>query len=138
MADRLDKETRSYIMSRIRGKNTKPEIVVRKFLHAEGFRFRINVKKLAGTPDIVLPKHKSIVNVHGCFWHGHNGCRHFKLPTTRQEWWEEKISRTKIRDKKNEEILSQAGWKVFTVYECQLKKEVIVNTLTNLMKQLQE
>ncbi len=92
MADVHDKETRSYNMSRIKGKDTKPEMLVRKFLHANGFRYRLHVKNLPGKPDIVLPKYKTVIFVHGCFWHGHEGCRYFVVPKTRTEWWLNKIN----------------------------------------------
>lgn len=97
MADVHNVETRSYNMSRIRGKNTKPEILVRKFLHSKGLRFVLNNKKLPGKLDIVLPRYKSMVFVNGCFWHGHKGCEYFVLPKTRSEWWEEKILKTRER-----------------------------------------
>jgi DNA mismatch endonuclease (patch repair protein) len=86
MADVHDKATRSYNMSRIRAKNTKPELLVRKFLHAQGFRFRLHDKKLPGKPDIVLPKHKTVIFIHGCFWHGHKGCKYYVVPKTRTDW----------------------------------------------------
>lgn len=94
-----DIPTRSYNMSQIKGKNTKPEILVRKFLFSKGFRYRLHVKNLPGNPDIVLPKYKTDIFVNGCFWHGHKGCRYFVLPKTRTEWWLQKIKRTWIRDK---------------------------------------
>jgi len=92
MADVHSKETRSYNMSRIKGKNTKPEMLVRKFLHAHGYRYRLHDKKLPGKPDIVLPKYKTVIFVHGCFWHGHNNCKYFVVPKTRTEWWLNKIN----------------------------------------------
>ena len=92
MADVHDKKTRSYNMSRIKGKDTKPELLVRKFLHAHGYRYRLNVKTLPGKPDIVLPKYHTIIFVHGCFWHGHENCKYFKIPQTRTQWWTDKIN----------------------------------------------
>ena len=137
MADVHDKETRSYNMSRIKGKDTKPEMVVRKFLHAQGYRYRLHDKKLPGKPDIVLPKHKTIIQVHGCFWHGHEGCRYFVIPKTKTEWWTEKIRKTKEKDLVNQEILENSGWKVITLFECDLKPKKKEETLLNLLKELQ-
>src|SRR5436853_4931747 len=98
MADVHDKKTRSYNMSRIKGKNTKPEILVRKYLHSKGFRFRLHDKKLPGKPDIVLPKYNTVIFVHGCFWHGHQNCKYAALPKTRTIWWGKKIERNKELD----------------------------------------
>ena len=109
-------------MSRIKGKNTKPEILVRKYLHAKGYRFRIHDKKLPGKPDIVLPKYKTVIFVHGCFWHGHKGCKYFVVPKTRTRWWLSKISDTKERDKKAFRILRKNNWKVIELWECKLDK----------------
>src|SRR5690349_7479807 len=111
MADVHDKKTRSYNMSRIRSKNTKPEMLVRKFLHGRGFRYTLHDKKLPGKPDIVLPKHKTVIFVHGCFWHGHNGCRYFVVPKTRTAWWLIKINSTIINDVKASKALRKAGWR---------------------------
>jgi DNA mismatch endonuclease, patch repair protein len=121
MPDVHSKETRSYNMSRIKGKNTKPEILVRKFLHSKGYRYRLHSKKLFGKPDIVLPKYKTIINIHGCFWHGHDGCKYYVIPKTRTEWWLQKINRNKERDEENYLKLTQDGWKVLTIFECELK-----------------
>ncbi len=108
-------------MSRIKGKNTKPEMLVRKFLFAQGFRFRLHDKKLPGKPDIVLPKYKTVIFVHGCFWHGHEGCKYFVMPKTRTEWWQAKISRNQELDKLAENKLKELGWKVLIIFECELK-----------------
>lgn len=121
MADVHTKEQRSYNMSRIKGKNTKPEILVRKFLHQQGFRFRIHDRKLPGKPDIVLLKYGVVLNIHGCFWHGHEGCKDFVIPQKDKKWWEEKISRTKERDMVNNLWLKSGGWKVFDIFECEIK-----------------
>ena len=110
-------------MSRIRGKDTKPEMLVRKFLHGRGFRYKLHDPSLPGKPDLVLPKYKAVVNVHGCFWHGHEGCRYSKLPETRKEWWRQKIEKTMANDRKNMDTLKAAGWKVLTVWECELKAD---------------
>jgi len=123
-------------MSQIRSKNTKPEILVRKLLHANGFRFRIHEKKLPGKPDIVLPKYKSVIFVHGCFWHGHEGCKYYVIPKTRTEWWVNKINRNKEVDNKNIQKLRQLGWKVLIVFECDLKKSLIDKSLGKLISKL--
>lgn len=110
-------------MSVISGKETKPEIQVRKFLFQRGFRFRKNVKTLPGKPDIVLPKYKTVIFVHGCFWHGHEGCSKASIPSTNIEFWEKKISSNINRDKQVIYKLTQLGWQTFTVWECELKNK---------------
>jgi DNA mismatch endonuclease (patch repair protein) len=136
MADVHDKKTRSYNMSRIRSKDTKPEMLVRKFLHANGFRFRLHDKKLPGKPDIVLPKYKTVIFVNGCFWHGHEGCKYFVVPKTRTGWWLEKIGRNKENDKKKAKALRKEGWKVVEIWECRLKTdfEKKLNQVINNLK----
>lgn len=134
MADVHDADTRSYNMSCVKSKNTKPEIWVRKYLFACGFRYRINVKKLPGTPDIVLPKYKTAIFVNGCFWHGHKNCRFFVIPKTRTEWWLDKINRNIDRDQANILALKKSGWRVITIWECQLKPAIRDDTLLNLSK----
>ncbi len=136
MADVHNKETRSYNMSRIRAKDTKPEMVVRKFLFANGFRYRLHVPKLPGKPDIVLPKYKTVIFVNGCFWHGHKGCSYFVLPKTRTEWWFQKIKATMARDKAAEVALNVLGWKVIIVWECQLKKNGQSIALGSLLSEI--
>lgn len=136
MADVHDKKTRSYNMSRIKGKNTKPEMLVRKFLHANGYRYSLHSKKLPGKPDIVLTKYKTVIFVNGCFWHGHEGCKYFVIPKTRTEWWIDKINGTKANDKKNIELLKKAGWKVLEIFECNLKPNNIQLTLQDLIYKL--
>lgn len=121
MADVHEPETRSYNMSQISGKDTKPEMIVRKFLHSNGFRYRLHVKDLPGKPDLVLPKYNSVIFVHGCFWHAHEGCKYFKIPKTRTEWWKKKLFGNKERDEKNIEELEKMGWDVVIVWECELK-----------------
>ncbi|MBB6611777.1 DNA mismatch endonuclease Vsr [Pontibacter sp. Tf4] len=121
MADVHSKETRSYNMSRIKGKDTKPELMVRKFLHSKGYRYKLHDKTLPGKPDIVLPKHRTVIHVHGCFWHGHEHCRYYVIPKTRTEWWQQKINRNKELDEQNFQKLTQEGWKVLTIFECELK-----------------
>ena len=118
MTDVHDKVTRSYNMSRIRSKNTQPEILVRKFLFANGFRYRINDKRLPGKPDIVLPKYKTVIFVNGCFWHGHENCKYFKLPSTRTEWWKEKIEGNIKNDRIKHYQLRDAGYRVIVLWKC--------------------
>ena len=136
MADVHSKETRSYNMSKIRSKNTKPEILVRKFLHAQGFRYRLNVKDMPGKPDIVLPKYKTVIFVHGCFWHGHEGCQYYVVPKTKTEWWLNKINGNINRDSKSELQLTGKGWKIIKIWECGLKKLAIEQTLENLKTEI--
>ena len=126
------KETRSYNMSQIQSKNTKPEEKVRKHLFSKGFRYRKNDKRLPGTPDIVLPKYKTVIFVNGCFWHGHEGCRYFVMPKTNTVFWENKIKGNIERDKKQVKELQDNGWTVITVWECQLKPKTIDQTLSLL------
>jgi DNA mismatch endonuclease (patch repair protein) len=133
MADVHEPEVRSYNMSRIKGKNTKPELIVRKFLFSKGFRYRIHDKRLPGQPDIVLPKYKTVVFIHGCFWHGHEGCKYFVVPKTRTEWWVNKINGNILKDNKSLTHLEAGGWKVITIFECQLKREKLLTTLNHLL-----
>ncbi|UOR15828.1 very short patch repair endonuclease [Qipengyuania aquimaris] len=121
MADIVDSETRSRMMSGIRGKDTKPELVLRRLLHRLGYRFRLHRTDLPGKPDIVLPKHRTVILVNGCFWHGHSHCHLFRLPKTRAEFWEEKISKNVERDQANRIALLDKGWAVLEVWECALK-----------------
>lgn len=125
-------------MSRIKGKDTKPEMLVRKYLFAKGFRYRLHVKDLPGKPDIVLPKYKTVIFVNGCFWHGHKGCRYFTLPKTNTEWWLNKIKDTQRRDKEKEIELNVAGWRVIIVWECELKTEQRQESLHKLICQIKE
>ena len=120
--DRLTKEKRSWNMSRIRSKNTKPEIRLRSLLHKAGYRFRLHARKLLGTPDIVLPKYRTVIFVHGCFWHRHNDCANSTMPKTRIEFWESKFKTTVERDQDKIEKLRLAGWRVIIVWECELDK----------------
>lgn len=108
------------MMSNIRSKNTSPELLIRRALHARGFRFRVHAKNLPGTPDLVLPKFNAVIFIHGCFWHGHD-CRHFKIPQTRQAFWIEKIGKNRIRDKQQMDTLRAANWKVLVVWECAVR-----------------
>ena len=116
-----DKKTRSYNMSQIKGKNTKPEEMVRKYLFAQGFRYRKNDKKLPGAPDIVLPKYKTVIFVNGCFWHGHKGCKYFVWPKSNPDFWKKKIETDISRDLQKIKLLQSQGWRVITIWECELK-----------------
>ena len=113
-------EQRSRNMSAIKSKNTKPEIAVRRLLHSMGYRFRLHRKDLPGSPDIVLPKYKTVIFVHGCFWHRHKNCKYASTPKTRQEFWEAKFRENINRDKLNQENLSSKGWKIIVVWECEI------------------
>ena len=124
MPDKFSKEKRSNIMSRIASKETKLEIEVRKFLFSKGFRYRKNVKSLPGAPDIVLGKYKTVIFLHGCFWHRHEACRRSKLPETRSEFWEKKISANVSRDKRNINLLEKLGWNVLVVWQCEIRNRV--------------
>ena len=119
--DTFSQEIRSDIMSRIKGKNTKPEMVVRSLMHRIGYRFRLHRKDLSGTPDLVLPKFKTVVFVHGCFWHGHHCRKGSSRPSSNAEFWSEKIAKNVERDRKSFDELREAGWTVITVWECELK-----------------
>ncbi|HAE87145.1 TPA: very short patch repair endonuclease [Candidatus Marinimicrobia bacterium] len=137
MADVHKKNTRSYNMSQIKSKNTKPEVIVRKYLFRQGFRYRLHDRKLPGKPDIVLPKYKTIIFVNGCFWHGHEGCKYYVVPKTRTEWWLNKIYMNKQRDSENLKKLKADGWKVITIFECELKDGKTEKTLKYIIKQLE-
>lgn len=140
MADVHEPEVRSYNMSQIKGKNTKPELMVRKFLHAKGFRYNLHGKykgkTLPGKPDLVLPKYKTVIFVHGCFWHAHEGCKYFKIPETRTEFWKDKLYGNKARDEEHQKQLKEMGWKVIVVWECEVrrndKRELFQYLLTKL------
>ena len=121
MVDIVDVSTRSRMMAGIKGRNTKPEILIRKLLHKKGFRFRLHVKNLPGKPDIVLPKYKAVIFINGCFWHGHKDCHLFKLPATRTEFWQEKIARNQANDCKSINLLLENNWKVCVVWECSIR-----------------
>jgi len=136
MTDVHDRRTRSYNMSRIRSKDTKPELLVRKFLFGKGLRYKLHDKSLPGTPDLVFPKYKAVVFVHGCFWHGHKGCRYFVIPATRTDWWSTKILRTKELDRQHADQLKTMGWRVITVYECELRPPITKATLERVIMEL--
>ena len=136
MADVHEPEVRSYNMSRIRNKDTKPEIIVRKYLHSNGFRYRLHDKSLPGKPDIVLKKYNTVIFINGCFWHGHQNCKYFVIPKTRTEWWLEKINRNITNDEVNSCKLRESGWNIITMWECELKPNKRDNTLINLLTKL--
>jgi len=138
MADVHSKEVRSYNMSRIRNKNTKPEEIVRKYLFKKGFRYRKNSRKLPGCPDIVIQKYKTCVFVNGCFWHKHEGCKYFVWPKSNFEFWHKKIEENVKRDKLNYKQLKDLGWKVIVIWECELKKDVRDYTLESVEKKIKE
>ena len=133
MADKMTPEQRHFCMASIRGKNTRPEILVRKFLFAHGFRFRIHVKKLPGTPDIVLLKYRTVIFVNGCFWHGHKNCSFYSKPKSNVDFWEQKIERNIKRDLENRIKLRDMGWHVIQFWECQLKPKVREENLQGLL-----
>jgi DNA mismatch endonuclease (patch repair protein) len=120
--DNHTKENRSYNMSQIKRANTKTEVLVRKYLFSAGFRFRKDVKTMPGSPDVVLPKYKTVIFINGCFWHMHEGCKKFVWPKSNQQYWKDKLTGNKQRDIKNIELLQQQGWKVIIVWECELHK----------------
>ncbi len=136
MTDVHTKAQRSFNMSRIRAKNTKPELLVRRYLHSLGYRYTLHHKGLPGRPDIVLPRYQTIIFVHGCFWHGHKGCKYFKMPGTNTEWWKAKIAANRANDTKAAGTLRKGGWQVIVVWECGLKKDTIANTFRQLIKKL--
>lgn len=134
MADRCSPETRSYNMSRIRAKDTKPEELVRKYLFAQGFRYRKNDRRLPGKPDVVLPKYHTVIFVNGCFWHMHEGCKYFVWPKSNTDFWQKKILTNAERDIKEQTELQRLGWNVIVVWECELKKDKFVHTMNDLEK----
>ena len=132
-------EVRSYNMSRIKSRDTKPELIVQKFLFNKGFRYRVNDKRLPGKPDIVLPKYKTVIFIHGCFWHGHKNCKYAPTPKTRTDWWQAKIDTNKKRDIVNYRLLRSLGWKIIKIFECELKtknREKVLNKLIKSILQL--
>lgn len=133
--DRVDAKTRSRIMSRIKSRDTKPEMAVRKGIFARGLRFRLHVSQLPGRPDLVLPKHHAIIQVHGCFWHGHQPCKLFKPPTSNTAYWTPKIERNRMNDERALRLLGERGWRVRIVWECSIRGQS-VETLEALLDDL--
>jgi len=123
MVDRLTPQQRSAVMARIRRSDTKPEIIVRKLLHRLGYRFRVQLKGVPGRPDVAFPRRRKIIQIHGCFWHAHEGCATFRMPKSRTEFWETKFARNKARDARQEEAARDAGWDVLVIWECGLNDE---------------
>lgn len=136
MSDRITKEQRSACMSNVGSKNTSLETITRKYLWKRGFRYICNVKRLPGSPDIVLPKYKTVIFVHGCFWHGHNGCKKYTVPKTNTEYWKKKVVRNKKRDEDVWRLLEAQGWSVIIVWECELKKDKIHETIERVEKEI--
>ena len=132
--DKISKERRSWNMSRIRARNTKPEYAVRSIMHRLGLRFRLHRKDLPGKPDIVLPKHKTVVFVHGCYWHRHSGCRNATTPSTNREFWEKKFEENVKRDERNKKKLEELGWSVITLWECEIKEDPVSTILDRLAR----
>ena len=134
MVDIISEERRSWNMSRIRSKNTKPEMVVRSMLHRMGFRFRLHDRKLPGNPDIVLPKYKTLIFVHGCFWHRHSGCSYAYTPKSRVEFWESKFQKNVYNDQKNIRVLRELGWQVKVIWECETNgTDKLAETITSFL-----
>ncbi|HIE0670182.1 TPA: very short patch repair endonuclease [Acinetobacter nosocomialis] len=136
MIDIVNTSTRSRIMASIKGRDTKPEVLIRKLLHKRGFRFRLHVKELPGKPDVVLKKYKAVIFINGCFWHGHKDCHLFKLPATRTDFWEEKINKNQLNDTKTIKLLLDNDWRVCVVWECSVrgaKKDLnmVINSISN-------
>lgn len=123
MSDSISPEHRSWNMSRIRGKDTKIEVMVRKYLFSKGYRFRKNDKRYPGKPDVVLPKYHTVIFVNGCFWHHHEGCKNATIPKTRTDFWKEKLGKNVANDRKHIRLLEEAGWNVITLWECELEKD---------------
>lgn len=136
MADVHDKAARSYNMSRIKSKDTKPEIIVRKYLHSKGFRYTLHKKTLPGKPDIYLKKYNTVILINGCFWHGHKGCNYFVLPKTRKVWWKKKIDKNIGNDFKNIKELKRLKLNVILIWECDLKKGKLEKTMTKLINKI--
>ena len=136
MADVHSPETRSFNMSQIKGKNTKPEELVRRYLFSHGFRYRKNVSTLPGKPDIVLPKYKTCIFVNGCFWHKHEGCKYFVWPKNNAEFWKKKITGNVERDLRQQNELRLLGWNVLVIWECELKKDLFNETMASVTDNL--
>lgn len=135
--DTITPDQRSKNMQKIRSKNTTPELIIRRFLFRQGLRFRLHVKELPGKPDIVLPKYRAVIFVHGCFWHQHPGCKQASSPKSNSDYWKNKLSANQARDKKHTEALAQSGWRVFTIWECEVESKDQTK-LFILVKQIKE
>lgn len=138
MADKMTPEQRHRCMSHIRGKDTKPELIVRRWLWRQGYRYRINVTAMPGKPDIVLPRYSTVIFVNGCFWHAHEGCDKYRVPLTNSDFWNSKFKRNRERDERNYKVLHNMGWFVLVVWECQLDKSTRRDTLLALSRRLSQ
>ncbi len=138
MVDIFTKEKRSEVMRSIKSKDTRPEMIVRKFIYAQGFRYRLHQKSLIGKPDIVLKYLKTVINIHGCFWHGHKNCKFYKMPKSNIAYWKQKISNNILRDKIAQKTLRKEGWNIITIWECSLKPSKRTRTLSLLLKKLEK
>lgn len=136
MSDTLTPQQRHHCMSNIHSSSTKPEVKLRKELWSKGFRYRKNDKRLPGSPDVVLPKHRTVIFIHGCFWHGHKGCKYYTIPKTNTEFWVEKVERNQNRDEDVWRQLEAKGWFVVIVWECELKKEQYEETIRRVEKEI--
>lgn len=136
MSDVHSRGVRSYNMSQIKGKDTEPELIVRSFLHSRGVGYRLYSKDLPGKPDLILKKYNTVVFIHGCFWHKHEGCDYFSVPKTNTEWWVSKLSRNKQRDERAIKDLENVGWKVIVIWECELREPLRMGTLDRLLDEL--
>lgn len=134
MVDVVDRATRSRMMSGIKGRDTKPELLVRKYLHGCGFRYRLAPKELPGKPDIVFPKHGAVIFIHGCFWHQHEGCKYAASPKTNPEFWQKKLSENVARDRRNSERLRQLGWRVLIAWECEIDNQNLPKLASQLVR----
>jgi DNA mismatch endonuclease (patch repair protein) len=134
VADIVDRQTRSRMMAGIRGKHTKPELAVRRFLHRIGFRFRLHDRNLPGKPDLVFPKYRAVVHVHGCFWHQHAGCRFAYTPASNRDFWQTKLRQNVARDAKNDRALHELGWRSITVWECEVADSRALENLSKMIR----
>jgi len=133
MVDTVSVTERSEIMSRVRHKDTKPEMVVRRLIHKAGFRYRLHVPNLPGKPDLVFPKRKKIIFIHGCFWHSHGGCHHARVPKSRTSFWATKFESNKARDARNLHALTEAGWQVLVLWECELTNPNLIEKIKDFL-----
>lgn len=136
--DHLTTEKRSWNMSHIRSKDTSIEVKVRKYLFSKGFRYRKNDKRFPGKPDIVMPKYKTVIFINGCFWHGHDGCKFYRIPKSNTEYWSSKILNNKKRDLEHYQDIENSGWSVIVIWECELKNQIFENTMQKIIIKLLE
>ena len=135
MTDIFDRKKRSEIMSRVRGRDTAPEMIVRKIAHGLGFRFRLHRRDLPGSPDLLFPRYRAVIMVHGCFWHRHPGCKYASSPKTRVRFWEDKFEGNVVRDRRNEEDLHELGWRVMVIWECETKdREAVAERIVGFLR----